>query len=138
MIFPTTNSAAFSLALSISAFKTLPAIVATDSCTSIDYIKCIKTESPPTLDASDISDWNGVEVFESPLTAALTSKMYTAGNMKIQCVYDSTDIYFLYQILASTCLISPITKSVPRLQACSRSERRPPSSTWEAVLWAKP
>ena len=98
MIFPTTNSAAFSLALSISAFKTLPAILATDSCTSIDYIKCIKTESPPTLDASDISDWNDVEVFESPLTAAITSKMYTAGNMKIQCVYDSTDIYFLYQI----------------------------------------
>mmetsp|Transcript_19364 Transcript_19364/g.29873 ORF Transcript_19364/g.29873 Transcript_19364/m.29873 type:complete len:361 (-) Transcript_19364:143-1225(-) len=98
MIFPKTNSAAFSLALSISAFKTLPAIVAEDSCTSIDYITCIKTASPPTLDASDISDWDGVEVFESPLTGALTSKMYTAGNMKIQCVYDATDIYFLYQI----------------------------------------
>eukprot|EP00984_Skeletonema_dohrnii_P012540 scaffold5101_cov224-Skeletonema_dohrnii-CCMP3373.AAC.3 len=98
MIFPKTNSAAFSLALSISAFKTLPAIIAEDSCTSIDYITCIKTASPPTLDASDISDWDGVEVFESPLTGALTSKMYTAGNMKIQCVYDATDIYFLYQI----------------------------------------
>ena len=24
--------------------------------------------------------------------------MYTAGNVKIQCVYDATDIYFLYQI----------------------------------------
>eukprot|EP00984_Skeletonema_dohrnii_P037144 scaffold38908_cov239-Skeletonema_dohrnii-CCMP3373.AAC.2 len=74
MILPKTNSAAFSLALSISAFKTLPTIVAEDSCTSIDYITCIKTASPPTLDASDISDWDGVEVFESPLTGALTSK----------------------------------------------------------------
>ena len=98
MIFPKTNSAAFALALSISAFKTLPVIVAEDSCTSIDYITYIKTASPPTLDASDISDRGvGVEVFESPLTGALTTKMYTAGNMKIQCVYDATDI-FLYQI----------------------------------------
>ncbi|KAK1732676.1 ethylbenzene dehydrogenase-related protein [Skeletonema marinoi] len=98
MIFPKTKSAAFSLALSIAAFETLPTITAEDSCTSIDYITCIKTASPPTLDASFISDWGGVEVFESPLTGALTSKMYTAGNMKIQCVYDATDIYFLYQI----------------------------------------
>ena len=72
--------------------------MAEDSCTSIDYITYIKTASPPTLDASDISDRGvGVEVFESPLTGALTTKMYTAGNMKIQCVYDATDI-FLYQI----------------------------------------
>ena len=97
MIFPKTKSAAFSLALSIAAFETLPTIIAEDSCTSIDYITCIKTASPPTLDASFISDWGGVEVFESPLTGALTSKMYTAGNMKIQCD-DATDIYFLYQI----------------------------------------
>jgi hypothetical protein len=97
MILPKTNSAAFALALSISAFKTLPVIVAEDSCTSIDYITCVQTSSPPTLDA-DISDWEGVEVFETPLTGALTSTLYTAGNVKIQCVYDSTDIYFLYQI----------------------------------------
>eukprot|EP00984_Skeletonema_dohrnii_P003997 scaffold1364_cov75-Skeletonema_dohrnii-CCMP3373.AAC.4 len=93
MIFPKTNSAAFSLALSISAFKTLPATMAEDSCTSF-----------ATVDASGIPGWDGVEVFdfESPLTLteALTSKMYTAGNMKSQRVYDTTDIdiYFLYQI----------------------------------------
>ena len=45
------------------------------------------------------SDWDSVEVFETPLTGALTSKVYDAGNnIKIQCVYDADNIYFLYQI----------------------------------------
>jgi hypothetical protein len=97
MILPTTKTAGFSLALfGISAFKTA-VTAAAETCTSIGSITCVQTESPPTIDAS-ISDWAGVEVFETPLTGALTSKMYTPGNVKIQCVYDADNIYFLYQI----------------------------------------
>ena len=68
-----------------------------ETCSSIEYVTCNAVMSPPTLDA-DISDWDDVEVFETPLTGALTSSMYAPGNIKIQCVYTSTDIYFLYQI----------------------------------------
>ena len=82
------------MALGFSSFKT--AVMAQDSCTAIDYVTCVRTTSPPTIDAND-SDWAGVEVFESPLTGALTSEAYTAGNMKIQCAYDDTNIYFFYQ-----------------------------------------
>ena len=96
MILPTTKAAGFSLAFGISAFKTATTMAA-EACTSIGSITCVQTESPPTVDAS-ISDWDGVEVFEAPLTGALTSKMYTPGNVKIQCVYDADNIYFLYQI----------------------------------------
>jgi hypothetical protein len=94
MTFPKTISAVFfTLAGALAGLQTTRA----NSCTSIESITCVQTTSSPTVDAK-ISDWDGVEVFETPLTGALTSTIYGAGNIKIQCVYDTNNIYLLYQI----------------------------------------
>jgi hypothetical protein len=53
----------------------------------------------PTLDGKT-EDWSGVQVFEEPLTGALTSKPYDfgSGTVKIRCGYDAERIYFLFEV----------------------------------------
>jgi hypothetical protein len=66
-------------------------------CTSVESITCKPTLIPPTLDA-DLSEWTGVDAFETPLTGAMDSKMYAHGNVSIKCVYDAEKIYYAFEI----------------------------------------
>jgi len=70
------------------------------TCTSIESITCVPVSEAPTLDGNT-GDWSAVEKFEVPLTGALPPhQAYAQGNgsAKIQCVYDSDRIYFLFEV----------------------------------------
>ena len=71
--------------------------MAADTCTSIDAVTCVPVSNAPTLDGST-DDWSSVEMYEMPLTGALTGALYPHGNFKMQCVYDTDRIYFLFQV----------------------------------------
>lgn len=68
-------------------------------CTTVESITCVPVSKAPTLDGN-AADWSTVEVFEAPLTGALTSTPYANGDghVKIQCVYDTERIYFFFQV----------------------------------------
>lgn len=75
---------------------------ASADCTSIESITCVPVTVAPTLDANT-DDWSSVEVFEAPLTGAMTTVPYPQGNgnAKIQCVYDAENVYFLFEVPGS-------------------------------------
>ena len=66
-------------------------------CTSIESITCKPVTSTPTLDG-DLIDWSTVESFVTPLTSALTSTLYKHGHVKIQCLYDTNQVYFAIEV----------------------------------------
>lgn len=67
---------------------------ASAACTSVSSITCAPMNEP-TLDGKT-EDWSGVQVFEEPLTGALTSK--ERGTVKIRCGHDADSIYFLFEV----------------------------------------
>lgn len=90
MIFPKVSIVALFFAL-------IGGSSAAEGCNSIESITCVPVSSAPTLDG-ELVDWSAVESFETPLTGALTSKLYEHGNVKIQCVYDTEKVYFTFEV----------------------------------------
>lgn len=82
---------------SLSAIAALTQMRIVSACTSVESITCLPVSTAPTLDG-DVSDWTSVETFETPLTGALTSAAYPNGNLKMQCVYDTDRVYFLFEV----------------------------------------
>jgi len=97
MIFPKST---FLMATAIPFVYNRQALAASDECTSIETITCLPTTSAPTLDGNT-ADWSSIETFETPLTGALNPQLYAHGNVKIQCVHDSSRVYFLFQVPGS-------------------------------------
>ncbi|KAL7445572.1 hypothetical protein ACHAXM_009928 [Skeletonema potamos] len=87
----------FQQSILLAAIGSIASAATANSCTSISTLQCQKTATPPSLDTSG-DTWSAIETVETPLTAALTSQLYTPGNVKIQCVYDDEQVYFRFQV----------------------------------------
>ena len=59
-------------------------------------LKCLPTKTPPTLDA-DLKDWSKVDGVKTTLTMQAADKNYDE-KATIKCSYDSTNIYFAFEI----------------------------------------